>query len=91
MPKQVDLKVEHKPDGTATVKFAAFALALMATRETRGGCEVRQEADWTSAQSDEEANDEGMDIARQKWPPSEGWQHQAAIRRVNLIMDLKKK
>ena len=90
MPKQVSFKVEHKPDGTAIAKVAFYALALMATRESSHGLEVAQEPDWTAAESDKDAHDEGMKIAQAKWPPSAGWQSQAAVRKVTMFIDLLK-
>ena len=88
MPKQMTVQVEHKPDGTAIAKVRAYALALMATRETAVGLEVVQEAEWTGAESDALAQKEGLALARSKWPASEGWQHQAAIRPVSMFIDL---
>jgi hypothetical protein len=91
MPKALTASVDHKPDGTAAVKFSAYALALMATRQHGGRGEVHQEAEWTSANSDPEAHAEGMEMARQKWPAADGWNHQVAIRKVTIALDLLKK
>ena len=91
MPKSLSANIEHKPDGTAVARFTAYALALMATRERGGGVEVAQEAEWTAADSDHEAHAEGMETARRKWPPADGWSHQVAVRKVNVALDLLKK
>jgi hypothetical protein len=88
MPKALTVSVDHKPDGTASAKFSAYALALTATRQQGGRGELRQEADWTSANSDPEAHAEGLEIARQKWPAEDGWTHHVAIRKVTVALDL---
>jgi hypothetical protein len=90
MPKEVTVQVQHKPDGTAIAKINAYALALMATRESGVGLEIVQEAQWTSAESDEQGHQEGLAMARAQWPAGEGWSHQAAIRKVSLFIDLQK-
>jgi hypothetical protein len=90
MSKELTIQVQHKPDGTAMAKVNAYALALMATRESGIGLEVVQEAEWTSAESDDLAHEEGLMIARQKWPTSEGWSHQTAVRKVSMFIDLRK-
>lgn len=87
---EANVSLEENPDGTKRIRFSAYALALMATREPQPGVsiEVRQEAAWTAANSDVEAHEIGMRMARDKWTPTEGWSHQAATRKMNVVFDL---
>jgi len=86
--QDASVSLEENPDGSKKISFSAYALALMATREPGNAIEVRQEAAWTGANSDTEAHDIGLTMAREKWPTAEGWSHQAAIRKMNIVLDL---
>jgi hypothetical protein len=91
-PRSLSVSVEQKADGASVAKFAAYALALMAARERGGRGEMLQEAERTTANSDQEAHAEGVEMARQRWPPADGWSHhQVAIRKVNVALDLQGK
>jgi hypothetical protein len=79
---------DENPDGSKKVRLSAYALALMATRVQDGKLEVHQEASWTDAKTETAARDVGLQMAREKWPSAEGWSHQAAIRKMNVVLDL---
>lgn len=78
-------EVETRADGTRFATVTMYALALMAAK----GTTVAQQAGWSPAKTDAEAHEHGLKLAKEIWPPGDGWtDHQAATRKATLRIDL---
>jgi hypothetical protein len=85
-----DIKVDHRPDGTAKAAFSAYAVAIVGIKRTAITFEVQQDATWSQASSDQAAHSEGLKLAKEKWPSGQGWEHRVAVRKLTVGLDLQK-
>lgn len=86
--KQGIVTVTTNDDVTAHVHLTFYALSLTAARREGENLRVDHIASSSDAHTEEDAIKQGLDEARQKWPPSEGWEVDALAKAINLDLDL---
>jgi hypothetical protein len=90
--KQGAATMERQGD-TVKVDLDTFALSIAASRRQGENLIVDHEAVITPShiETEEQAHEYGLTEAREKWPASEGWNHDVKVVRRTLTFNFKVK